>query len=135
MNKGINFMDNIKFTNAKLLFNNVTVFDDGPERLIYYNSKTNTYSGMYIDTFGGIGSIISEKMEIGTYSFAMYPLKKEPTGHVNFSRIINQEFELTIPETELIGFSGYIDEMNECQIYAESYNILYYADGLCGLKF
>ena len=132
--KGINYMDNIKFTNAKLLFNNQLVFDDGPEKLIYYNSKTNTYSGMYIGVAGN-NSSINEKMEIGTHSFAMYPLKKEPTGHVNFSRIINQEFEITIPETEDIGGGSYIDQVNECQIYAESYNILHYSSGLAGLKF
>lgn len=132
--KGLNYMDNIKFTNAKLLFNNQLVFDDGPEKLIYYNSKINTYSGMYIGIPGNY-SMIDEKMEIGTYSFAMYPLKKEPTGHINFSRIINQEFEITVPETELIGYSGYIDQVNECQIYAESYNILHYSSGLAGLKF
>ena len=132
--KGINYMDNIKFTNAKLLFNNQIVFDDGPEKLIYYNSKTNTYSGMYIGIPGN-NSTINEKMEIGTHSFAMYPLKKEPTGHVNFSRIINQEFEITIPETEDIGGGSYIDQVNECQIYAESYNILHYSSGLAGLKF
>ena len=132
--KGINYMDNIKFTNAKLIFNNQIVFDEGPEKLIYYNSKKNTFSGMYIGVAGNY-STIDEKMEIGTYSFAMYPLKKEPTGHINFSRIINQEFEITVPETELIGYSGYIDQVNECQIYAESYNILHYSSGLAGLKF
>ena len=132
--KNINYMDNIKFTNAKLLFNNQLVFDDGPEKLIYYNSKTNTYSGMYIGVPGNY-SIVNEKMEIGTYSFAMYPLKKEPTGHVNFSRIIKQEFEIKIPETEDMGGTKYIDQINECQIYAESYNILHYSSGLVGLKF
>jgi hypothetical protein len=132
--KGLNYMDSIKFTNAKLLFNNQLVFDDGPEKLIYYNSKINTYSGMYIGIPGNY-STIDEKMEIGTYSFAMYPLKKEPTGHVNFSRIINQEFEITVPETELLGDGKYIDQVNECQIYAESYNILHYSSGLAGLKF
>jgi hypothetical protein len=134
ISKGINYMDNIKFTNAKLLFNNQIVFDEGPEKLIYYNSKTNTYSGMYIGIPSNYSSI-NEKMETGTYSFAMYPLKKEPTGHVNFSRIINQEFEITIPETEDIGGGSYIDQVNECQIYAESYNILHYSSGLAGLKF
>lgn len=133
--KGVNYMDNIKFTNAKLLFNNQLVFDDGPEKLIYYNSKTNTYSGMYIAETGNHTGFLAEKMEIGTYSFAMYPLKKEPTGHVNFSRIINQEFEITVPETELMGGGRYIDQVNECQIYAESYNILHYSSGLAGLKF
>lgn len=132
--KGLNYMDNIKFTNAKLLFNNQLVFDDGPEKLIYYNSKINTYSGMYLGIPGNYSGI-DEKMEIGTYSFAMYPLKKEPTGHVNFSRIINQEFEITVPETDLAGYSDYVDQVNECQIYAESYNILHYSSGLSGLKF
>jgi len=132
--KDINYMDNIKFTSAKLLFNNQLVFDDGPEKLIYYNSKTNTYSGMYIGVAGN-NSTINEKMEVGSYSFAMYPLKKEPTGHVNFSRIINQEFEIKIPETEDMGGTKYIDQINECQIYAESYNILHYSSGLVGLKF
>jgi len=113
------FMENIRFTNAKLLFNNKIVFDDGPEKLIYRNSKTTTYSGM--------NNWKNDKLEIGSHSFAMYPLKKEPTGHVNFSRIINQEFEITIPETG--------GQVNECQIYALSYNILHYSSGLCGLKF
>lgn len=132
-NYGTNYMDNIKFTNAKLLFNNNIVFDDGPEKLIYYNAKLTTHGGM------DLGRDIYElnKMDAGSYSFAMYPLKQKLSGHVNFSRIINQEFEITIPETEVVGNPSrpYIDPVNECQIYAVNYNILCYSDGLVGLKF
>ena len=126
------YMKNIRFSNAKLLFNNQIMFEDGPERLIYYNSKTNTMSGVYL---------LQEKKEIGSYSFALYPLKKELTGHVNFSRIINQEFEISLPNTETITEyyknpnSSTLQDLNECQIYAESYNILHYSSGLVGLKF
>jgi hypothetical protein len=126
------YMKNIRFSNAKLLFNNQIMFEDGPERLIYYNSKTNTMSGVYL---------LQEKKEIGSYSFALYPLKKELTGHVNFSRIINQEFEISLPNTETITEyyknpnSSTLQDLNECQIYAESYNILHYSSGLAGLKF
>jgi hypothetical protein len=108
------------------------MFEDGPERLIYYNSKTNTMSGVYL---------LQEKKEIGSYSFALYPLKKELTGHVNFSRIINQEFEISLPNTETITEyyknlnTSTLRDINECQIYAESYNILHYSSGLVGLKF
>jgi hypothetical protein len=131
------FMTNIRFSNAKLLFNNQIVFDDGPERLIYYNSKMNTMSGVHL---------LLEKKEIGSHSFALYPLEKEPSGHVNFSRIINQEFEITLPHHEdisrfglatnstNIAFSTLVD-INVCQVYAESYNILHYSSGLVGLKF
>ena len=126
------YMKNIRFSNAKLLFNNQIMFEDGPERLIYYNSKTNTMSGVYL---------LQEKKEIGSYSFALYPLKKELTGHVNFSRIINQEFEITLPNTETITEyyknpdTSTLQDLNECQIYAQSYNILHYSSGLVGLKF
>jgi hypothetical protein len=126
------YMKNIRFSNAKLLFNNQIMFEDGPERLIYYNSKTNTMSGVYL---------LQEKKEIGSYSFALYPLKKELTGHVNFSRIINQEFEISLPNTETITEyyknpdTSTLQDLNECQIYAESYNILHYSSGLVGLKF
>jgi hypothetical protein len=131
------YMKNIRFSNAKLLFNNQIVFDDGPEILIYYNSKTNTMSGVHL---------FQEKKEIGSHSFALYPLEKEPSGHVNFSRIINQEFEITLPHHEdisrfglatnstNIAFSTLVD-INVCQVYAESYNILHYSSGLVGLKF
>ena len=132
-----NFMTNIRFSNAKLLFNNQIVFDDGPERLIYYNSKMNTMSGVHL---------LQEKKEIGSHSFALYPLEKEPSGHVNFSRIINQEFEITLPHHENISRFGLItddtnlpfstlSDINKCQVYAESYNILHYSSGLAGLKF
>ena len=126
------YMKNIRFSNAKLLFNNQIIFEDGPERLIYYNSKTNTMSGVYL---------LQEKKEIGSYSFALYPLKKELNGHVNFSRIINQEFEISLPNTETITEyyknpnTSTLQDLNECQIYAESYNILHYSSGLVGLKF
>jgi hypothetical protein len=126
------YMKNIRFSNAKLLFNNQIMFEDGPERLIYYNSRTNTMSGVYL---------LQEKKEIGSYSFALYPLKKELTGHVNFSRIINQEFEISLPNTETITEyyknpnTSTLQDLNECQVYAESYNILHYSSGLVGLKF
>lgn len=126
------YMKNIRFSNAKLTFNNQVVFNDGPERLIYYNSKMNTMSGIHL---------FQEKKEIGSYSFALYPLKYTPSGHVNFSRIISQEFEITLPNTETITeysrnpSTSTLKDLNECQIYAENYNILHYSSGLVGLKF
>lgn len=97
----------------------------------------NTMSGVHL---------LQEKKEIGSHSFALYPLEKEPSGHVNFSRIINQEFEITLPHHENISRFGLItddtnlpfstlSDINKCQVYAESYNILHYSSGLAGLKF
>jgi hypothetical protein len=124
------YMYNIRFSNAKLLFNDQIVFDDGPEKLIYYNSKMNTMSGIHL---------FQEKKEIGSYSFALYPLSYSLSGHVNFSRIIDQKFEMTLPDTEntteYASFSVLLREINECQVYAVNYNILQYSGGLVGLRF
>jgi hypothetical protein len=128
---------NIFFTNAKLFFNNETVFDEDPYTLIYHNSKKNTLCGIHVG-FKGKPSHNgpTEKLDIGSYSFALYPLDDKPTGHVNFSRIINQEFEITIPTTDpFVGHSSLVKDINECQVYAVSYNILAYSSGLGGLKF
>lgn len=128
---------NIFFTNAKLFFNNETVFDEDPYTLIYHNSKKNTRCGMNVGFFSKPNSNgPTEKLDIGSYSFALYPLDDKPTGHVNFSRIINQEFEITIPTTDpFVGHSSLVKDINECQVYAVSYNILVYSSGLGGLKF
>ena len=134
LDESIKYMDNVKFTNAKLRFNGQLVFDDGPEKLIYANSMTNTRSGMSFKFL----TDTDPKMRVGSYSFAMYPLKNEPTGHINFSRIINQEFEIKAAGVESYpNSSDFIDlrDINECQVYAESYNILHYSSGLVGLKF
>lgn len=128
---------NIFFTNAKLLFNNEIVFDEDPYTLIYHNSKKNTRCGIHVGFYNkpdNNGPI--DKIDIGSYSFALHPLDDKPTGHVNFSRIINQEFEITIPTIDpFVGHSSLIKDVNECQVYAVSYNILVYSSGLCGLKF
>lgn len=128
---------NIFFTNAKLFFNNETVFDEDPYTLIYHNSKKNTRCGINTGFFSKPShSGPDEKIDIGSYSFALYPLDDKPTGHVNFSRIINQEFEITIPTTDpFVGQSSLVKDINECQVYAVSYNILVYSSGLGGLKF
>ena len=133
---------NIFFSNAKLFFNNQTVFDEDPYTLIYHNSKKNTRCGMHVG-FDGIPSHNgpNEKLDVGSYSFALHPLDDKPTGHVNFSRIVNQEFEITIPTIDpfvngQIGDrSPVVKDVNECQVYAVSYNILVYSDGFCGLKY
>tara|TARA_Y100000389_G_C17457896_1_gene519442 strand:- start:1103 stop:2434 length:1332 start_codon:yes stop_codon:yes gene_type:complete len=125
------YMYNIRFSNAKLLFNNQVVFDDGPEKLIYYNSKMNTMSGIHL---------FQEKKEIGSYSFALSPLSYRLSGHVNFSRIIDQKFEMTLPDTEnIVEYASLnsviLREINECQVYAVNYNVLHYSGGLVGLRF
>ena len=133
---------NIFFSNAKLFFNNQTVFDEDPYTLIYHNSKKNTRCGMHVGFHGlpSSGGPI-EKLDVGSYSFALHPLDDKPTGHVNFSRIVNQEFEITIPTIDpfvngQIGDrSPVVKDVNECQVYAVSYNILVYSSGLCGLKY
>lgn len=124
---------NIFFSNAKLFFNNQTVFDEDPYTLIYHNSKKNTRCGMHTNP--------TDKLDIGSYSFALHPLDDKPTGHVNFSRIVNQEFEITIPTIDPFvngqfgDGSPVVKDVNECQVYAVSYNILVYSGGLCGLKY
>lgn len=126
---------NIFFTNAKLFFNNETVFDEDPYTLIYHNSKKNTRCGINVGAQPSSSGPI-DKLDVGSYSFALYPLDDKPTGHVNFSRIVNQEFEITIPTTDpFVGHSSLVKDINECQVYAVSYNILVYSSGLGGLKF
>lgn len=144
-------MMNTQFSRAKLLFNNQTVFDEDYKTLVHKNYLVNSLSGhkMVIPLPTGYQGYTYinrkiEKPEVGSYSFAMYPLNTEPSGHVNFSRIIHQEFELEIPETELypyyeslgtFSYNDFVGSDNECKIYAVSYNVLTYNSGLCGLRF
>lgn len=146
------YMMNMRFSRAKLLFNNRAVFNEDYTTSVHKNSIDNSISGhktfipsASFDTLYSQANRKVEKPEIGSYSFAMYPLKDEPSGHVNFSRIIHQEFELEIPSSELYTYAAFdtgatftndfVGNDNECKIYAVSYNVLTYNSGLCGLRF
>lgn len=156
-------MMNAEFSRAKLLINNQSVFDEDYKTLVHKNYLVNSIADHetfvpYRTTYADDGQKL-EKLEVGTYSFAAYPLRDEPSGHLNFSRIIHQEFEMEIPENDLRTYSSYVNgyisgitnlpvitvedtfyndfigNENECKIYAVSYNVLTYNSGLCGLRF
>ena len=65
---------------------------------------------------------------IYNYSFALDPENYLPTGQVNMSRIINKNLTVNLtPNTSAGG--------RDIRVYAKSYNILRFADGLAGLLF
>lgn len=105
------YMNNDTFLDTELLINGTSVFKETFNSLVNQNSYKNAEAA---------------QENIGSYSFAMYPLDIEPSGHLNFSRIIDKKIVMTLnnPTYE-----------TEIQIYAVNYNILSYSSGLCGLKF
>jgi hypothetical protein len=127
----IQYMLNTKFKEIGVYLNNTTLFNESFSKLVYENSLTNSMSGVNGDVSFDENSLyqLPTQENIGSYSFAMYPKENTPSGHLNFSRIIDKRCRIKLD------YSDIDDETIEVQIYAKSYNILHYSSGLCGLKY
>lgn len=71
------------------------------------------------------------------HSLSMNPSKHEPSGELNMSRIVHQQFtfKFKTPDKNSI-YSVWNDLYRSTfQLYAVNYNILVFEDGLCGLKY
>jgi hypothetical protein len=129
----IQYMLNTKFKNLSITLNNTNLFNDSFSKLVYENSLVNSMSGVNGDvSFDGTGTLPTQE-HIASYSFAMYPLDNTPSGHLNFSRIIDQRCQIELDYTD--PYAAEEGDITEVQIYAKSYNILHYSSGLCGLKY
>lgn len=135
----IQYMLNTKFKSLGITLNNTTLFNESFSKLVYENSLTNSRSGVDGDvSFDGTSNSsvlyqLPTRERIASYSFAMYPLDNIPSGHLNFSRIIDQRCQIELDYT--CQYSAEEGEITEVQIYAKNYNILHYSSGLCGLKY
>lgn len=136
----IQYMLNTKFKSLGIILNNTVLFNESFSKLVYENSLTNSVSGLDGDvSFDGeeqtSGTIyqLPTRDRIASYSFAMFPLDNTPSGHLNFSRIIDQRCQIELDYTDT--YAAEEGETTEVQIYAKSYNILHYSSGLCGLKY
>jgi hypothetical protein len=129
----IQYMLNTKFKNLSIILNNTTLFDESFSKLVYENSLTNSMSGIDSDVSFDSEGTLPTRDHIASYSFAMFPLENAPSGHLNFSRIIDQRCQIELDYTD--PYSASEGEITEVQIYAKNYNILHYSSGLCGLKY
>jgi hypothetical protein len=147
------YMYTIPFFSAGLKINGNYIFDDSYVKLVHENSLINSRSSQAQPSLSvssasysarGSGFLFNES---GSYSFALYPFNNEPSGHLNFSRIIDQKFTIDpgfITTTEghqaniLIPDNVHqvsVGDTLEVNIYSTSYNIMVYSSGLCGLKY
>ena len=145
------YMLNTTFSSVGLKINGNYIFDDSYVKLVHENSLINSRSSQSTDDTAtsyqrSPYATNIRRDESGSYSFALYPLNNEPSGHLNFSRIIdkrliiNPQFTTYIPgffygdnlgvETQIL-----VGDTLEVNIYSTSYNLLVYADGICGLKY
>ena len=129
----IQYMLNTKFTELGMTLNNTTLFNESFSKLVYENSLMNAASGVGGDVSFLDGSQLPTRDQIASYSFALYPLDNNPSGHLNFSRIIDQKCQIKLDYSD--EYSANEGDITEVQIYAKSYNILHYSSGLCGLKY
>ena len=135
----IQYMLNTKFKKLGITLNNTTLFNESFSKLVYENSLLNSMAGIDGDvsfdgetTSNGLYQLPTRD-RIASYSFAMYPLDNTPSGHLNFSRIIDQRCQIELDYTD--PYAAEEGDITEVQIYAKSYNILHYSSGLCGLKY
>jgi len=70
---------------------------------------------------------------IGFYSFSEEPDNSEPSGQINMSRIINQEFTIQMDRAGALTWGEHAPLV--VYVYAINYNILSFNNGLCGLKY
>jgi hypothetical protein len=133
----IQYMLNTKIKELGVYLNNTTLFNETYSKLVFENSLTNAMSGANGDvSFDGETDItyqLPTRENIASYSFALYPLDNTPSGHLNFSRIIDQRCRVKLDYSD--EYSAEEGEVTEVQIYAKNYNILHYSSGLCGLKY
>lgn len=131
----IQYMLNTKFKELGITLNNTSLFNESFSKLVYENSITNALSGIGGDvSFLDVTSFqLPTRDQIGSYSFALYPLDNTPSGHLNFSRILNQRCQIKLDYSD--PYSAEEGDITEVQIYVKSYNILHYSSGLSGLKY
>jgi hypothetical protein len=141
----IQYMLNTKFKELGMTLNNTTLFSESFSKLVFENSLMNAAAGVNGDvSFDGppepfVIFQLPTRDQIASYSFALYPLDTIPSGHLNFSRIIDQRCQIKLDYSD--SFSADEDpsdpenNITELQIYAKNYNILHYSSGLCGLKY
>jgi|TARA_B110000967_G_C18876191_1_gene558421 hypothetical protein len=131
----IQYMLNTKFKELGVTLNNTSLFKESFSKLVYENSLTNALSGVGGDVsfLDGTSFQLPTRDQIASYSFALYPLDNSPSGHLNFSRIIDQRCQIKLDYSD--PYSAEEGDITEVQIYAKSYNILHYSSGLSGLKY
>lgn len=136
------FLGNVgsSLSRATFKINNSILFDEDGRTLLYLTPLRHK-----------IGLILSDTAIdpfIGFYSFATDPNNPKPTGHINMSRISNQEITVRLqtvddPRTDLIlgldqntilTLMGSLDQ-NRVDIYAINYNVITFNSGLGGLKY
>ena len=133
--KLIQYMLNTKFKELGVTLNNTSLFKESFSKLVYENSLTNALSGVGGDVsfLDGTSFQLPTRDQIASYSFALYPLDNSPSGHLNFSRIIDQRCQIKLDYSD--AYSAEEGDITEVQIYVKSYNILHYSSGLSGLKY
>tara|TARA_B110000902_G_scaffold196425_1_gene222774 strand:- start:28 stop:1359 length:1332 start_codon:yes stop_codon:yes gene_type:complete len=118
--------DHRALKNIKLECNGTTVFDHSGQYLAYQQSL-RYHTGCPDPGY-----------EFYTYSFALKPDVYYPTGQLNMSRIIHKKLDIeldTVP-TAVSGQTEATSKRNiNVDVYAHSYNVLYIASGIAGLKF
>jgi hypothetical protein len=137
------YMLTTPFVSAGIKINGNYIFDDSFVKLVHENSLINSRSSQSQDIYAStqeesayMGNIRSD--ESGSYSFALYPLNNEPSGHLNFSRIIDQKFAINPKFTYVVSNRQLeipVGDTLELNIHSTSYNMMVYSGGLCGLKY
>jgi hypothetical protein len=144
----IQYMLNTKFKELGIYLNNTVLFNESFSKLVFENSLKNGVSGVNADVsfddspINEASTVIFQlptRDQIASYSFALYPMDNAPSGHLNFSRIIDQKCKIKLdysdPYAAEENSSDTESNTTEVQIYAKNYNILHYSSGLCGLKY
>lgn len=140
----IQYMLNTKFKELGITLNNTILFNESFSKLVYENSLTNATAGIgddvsFDDPSTGTIFQLDTLDNIASYSFALFPVEYNPSGHLNFSRIIDQRCQIKLdysdPYSADEDASDPDSNITEVQIYAKNYNILHYSGGLCGLKY
>ena len=118
--------DHRALKNIKLECNGTTVFDHSGQYLAYQQSL-RYHTGCPDPGY-----------EFYTYSFALKPDVYYPTGQLNMSRIIHKKLDIEL-DTVPTAVSGQTEATSKrtinVDVYAHSYNVLYIASGIAGLKF
>jgi hypothetical protein len=110
---------------ASLKINNANLFDEDGRSLMYLIPER------YKKSMNSIYDFVDDW--IGFYSFSEEPDNSEPSGQINMSRIINQEFTIQMDRARALTWGEHAPLV--VYVYAINYNILSFNNGLCGLKY
>lgn len=121
---GANQNIGLPFTRLCMKLNNAVCFDNDGVYFRFMQPYFN-HSGL-----GWIDGVFDDRIHM--YSFAMNPESNFPVGYVNMSRIINKEFTFSFDPTQYF-WTNY--NSSRVYVYARSYNVLCFKNGLGGLKF